>query len=170
MNTSPAGSNEAELLRLSISANHDAINTYVERIVGEIRVEVARAIREELTGATAPQAPKSSTLTATSPATGMQLSKEERFKAADLRTALLMGKIPDDAGLLIDVKTAASLLNVSPRTLYRLHSVGATPDPVRIGRLVRFRLAELLAWIEADCPPKKHWSYSPTAAQPKRRK
>jgi predicted DNA-binding transcriptional regulator AlpA len=102
---------------------------------------------------------------------GVSLDAQERLKAADLRTALLMGKIPEDAGLLIDTKMAARLLNVSARTLYRLHQLGATPDPVRIGgKIIRFRLAELLAWIEADCPPKKHWSYSPDSMQKKGRK
>ena len=106
----------------------------------------------------------------TTPKAGVSLSDQERLKAPDLRTALLIGKVPEDAGLLIDVKTTAKLLNVSSRTLYRLHDLGMTPSPVRLGRLVRFRLAELLAWIEADCPPKKHWSYSPDSPHTKRRR
>ena len=163
-------SKEAELLRLWISVNHQAIDAYVERIVGELRGAIVKSITEELAAVRASQSPEPFTAASKVPEAGVQLNEEERMKAADLRTALLLGKVPEDAGLLIDVKTAARLLNVSPRTLYLLNSILATSDPIRICRLVLFRLTELLAWIEADCPPKKHWSYSPNAPQTKRRK
>ncbi len=62
-----------------------------------------------------------------------------------------MGKIPEDSGLLIDAKTFAHLLSISTRTLSRLIDLKAVPMPVHLGRLVRWRLAEVLEWIEADC-------------------
>ena len=103
-------------------------------------------------------------------AKGSHVTSEDRGKAKDLRTALLIGKIPESAGLLVDVKTAASLLNVSPRTLFRLNDLQAIPEPVRFGRLVRWQLAEILEWLDAGCPSRKHWSASKSVSQkPSRR-
>jgi hypothetical protein len=47
---------------------------------------------------------------------GVELSPAELVKARDLRMALLLGKLPDDAGLLIDLITMAKLLDISRRT------------------------------------------------------
>lgn len=103
-------------------------------------------------------------------AKGSHITPGDRGKAKDLRTALLIGKIPESAGLLIDVKTAASLLNVSPRTLFRLNDLQAIPEPVRFGRLVRWQLTEILEWLDAGCPSRKHWSASKSVSQkPSRR-
>jgi hypothetical protein len=44
---------------------------------------------------------------------GTALTATDKLKEADLRLALLLGKIPEDAGLLIDVKTFARLLSIS---------------------------------------------------------
>ena len=67
---------------------------------------------------------------------GVELSPAEPVKARDLRIALLLGKLPDDAGLLIDFITMAKLLNVSRRTLERLVDERAVPPPIQLtGRL-----------------------------------
>lgn len=89
---------------------------------------------------------------------GTELKAKDKLKAADLRIALLLGKIPEDAGLLIDAKTFAQLLSISSRTLSRLIDLKAIPQPVNLGRLIRWRLSEVLEWIEADCPPQRNWS------------
>lgn len=91
---------------------------------------------------------------------GTELKAQDKLKAADLRMALLVGKIPEDAGLLIDAKTFARLLSISPRTLNRLIDLKAVPQPVNLGRLIRWRLAEVLEWIEADCPSQQSWGNS----------
>jgi len=92
--------------------------------------------------------------------TGVSVPQHERVKAIELRSALLLGKLPENAGLLIDTRTAAHLLNVSSRTLCRLLDIKAIPEPVRLGgRLIRWRVAELLEWIEAGCPSPKLWVY-----------
>lgn len=88
---------------------------------------------------------------------GTELKAKDKLKAADLRIALLMGKIPEDAGLLIDAKTFAQLLSISPRTLSRLIDLKAVPMPLHLGRLVRWPLADVLEWIEADCPSQQSW-------------
>ena len=68
--------------------------------------------------------------------------------------AVLLGKIPKDTGLLIDVKTTAKLLNVSERMVYRLADQKAAPSPVKLGALVRWRLAEIIEWVDGGCPSK----------------
>jgi predicted DNA-binding transcriptional regulator AlpA len=88
---------------------------------------------------------------------GTELKAQDKIKAADLRIALLMGKLPEDAGLLIDTKTFATLLSISSRTLSRLIDLNAVPQPVRLGRLIRWRLTEVLEWIDADCPSQPVW-------------
>lgn len=91
---------------------------------------------------------------------GVDLHEAERLKAADLRTAILLGRIPNDTGLLIDVKTTAKLLNVSERMVYRLADQRAAPTPIRLGTLVRWRLAEIIEWIDSGCPSKWKWPQS----------
>lgn len=101
---------------------------------------------------------------------GTELKQKDKFKAADLRMALLMGKIPEDSGLLIDAKTFAHLLSISSRTLSRLIDLKAVPMPVHLGRLVRWRLFEVLEWIEADCPPQKIGTSKSIGAVDRKRK
>jgi excisionase family DNA binding protein len=47
---------------------------------------------------------------------------------------------------------AARLLGIGERTLWRHSRSGAAPAPVMIGGTVRYRRAELLAWIADGCP------------------
>lgn len=101
---------------------------------------------------------------------GTELKTKDKLKAADLRMSLLMGKIPEDSGLLIDAKTFAHLLSISSRTLSRLIDLKAVPMPVHLGRLVRWRLADVLEWIEADCPPQKSWTSKRIGAVDRRKK
>jgi len=98
----------------------------------------------------------------------IEISENERMKASELRVALLLGKVPDTAGLLIDAKVMAELLNISSRTLYRLDDMQAIPQPVRLGRLIRWRLAEVLSWIDSGCPQRRCWTY-PVVETKKRR-
>jgi len=51
--------------------------------------------------------------------------------------------------LLLTAKQTAVLLGVSIRHLYKLHSGGRLPRPLRLGRAVRWRRDEIIAWIEA---------------------
>jgi predicted DNA-binding transcriptional regulator AlpA len=97
--------------------------------------------------------------TAAAATTGVILSEEAKLKAADLRIALLMRKIPDSSGLLVDAKTTAKLLNISRAHLYNLLSINAIPAPVHIGKTIRWRLAEILKWVEEGCPPCDRWVY-----------
>ena len=59
--------------------------------------------------------------------------------------------------LALSAADAAKLLNISERHLWSLKSRGRLPQPVRLGRSVRWRLDELRAWLEADCPDRQTW-------------
>jgi excisionase family DNA binding protein len=54
--------------------------------------------------------------------------------------------------LLISVDELATILNISPRTVWRLLSAGKLVRPLRIGGAVRWRYREIIDWIEAGCP------------------
>ncbi len=51
--------------------------------------------------------------------------------------------------LLVNRKAAARLLGLSVRTVWTLTNTGAIPV-VRIGRAVRYRPADLAAWVDAN--------------------
>jgi excisionase family DNA binding protein len=59
---------------------------------------------------------------------------------------------PNAPAGLIDVKAVASLLHCSERHVWRLADRGAMPAAVRLGALVRWDRAAILAWIADGCP------------------
>ena len=64
------------------------------------------------------------------------------------------------ATLALNAKQAAAMLNVSVRQLWRLNSTGQLPKPIRLGHCVRWRKAELEAFVEAGCPTREKWEGS----------
>ena len=60
--------------------------------------------------------------------------------------------IPEYSALL-SVEQVATMLQVSPRTVWRLLSSGELIEPVRIRGNTRWRRDELDAWINDGCPP-----------------
>lgn len=58
---------------------------------------------------------------------------------------------PDCTPMLVDARAAAARLAIGRRRLWALTACNAIPSR-RIGRSVRYALAELEAWIEAGCP------------------
>jgi predicted DNA-binding transcriptional regulator AlpA len=50
--------------------------------------------------------------------------------------------------LLIDVNTAATMLGISPRTVWRLVTKGELAEPVHIGRLARWQIIDILAFVD----------------------
>jgi len=67
--------------------------------------------------------------------------------------AELLAKPIRDHAALLDVRAVAALLNCSPRHVYRLADAGRLPAPVRLGGLVRWRRADLDAWLAGGCRP-----------------
>lgn len=77
--------------------------------------------------------------------------KEARLRAS--QNAIFGGRKPaEDQGLLIDSRQAAKLLKVSERTLFKMHTTGEMPPPIRIGVAKRWSLEALKKWVEAGCP------------------
>jgi predicted DNA-binding transcriptional regulator AlpA len=46
---------------------------------------------------------------------------------------------------------------MSPATWDRLVSAGKTPRPLRLGKVLVWRVNELAAWVEAGCPDRAEW-------------
>jgi len=63
-----------------------------------------------------------------------------------------------EGSLLINAAEVAALLSISKRTLWRLVSREALPPPLRLGGTVRWRRAEVEAWIAAGCPDADDFS------------
>lgn len=57
-----------------------------------------------------------------------------------------------DAPLLINAEQFARMLNISPRTLWRLLSAHKVIPPLRIGGSTRWRMDDVRRWIDAGCP------------------
>jgi len=77
------------------------------------------------------------------------------FKTKNVTDGRIVGPRPQAAvdAELLDVGAVATLLGgCSPRHVRRLADAGRMPRPVRLGSLVRWRRAELEAWIAAGCP------------------
>ncbi len=70
---------------------------------------------------------------------------------ADL-PVLLVPPLANSPATLLDVQQVASILNVSPRTVYRMSDAGTMPRPRHLGALVRWSRLEIEAWVKADCP------------------
>ncbi|MEK6798932.1 MAG: helix-turn-helix domain-containing protein [Planctomycetota bacterium] len=57
---------------------------------------------------------------------------------------------------LLNVRAVAALLgDCSTRHVYRLADAGQMPRSIKLGSLVRWRRAELEAWIRAGCPSEQ---------------
>ena len=70
----------------------------------------------------------------------------------------------DAAPLLIPDATAASMAGISRATWHRLRAAGKLPPSVQLGRAVRWRRAEIEAWIEGGCPDGRTWAAMQAAA------
>lgn len=59
--------------------------------------------------------------------------------------------------LAVDAAEAARLLGISLRHLRGLDASGRLPRPIRLGRAVRWSVAELREWLAAACPARDRW-------------
>ncbi len=78
-------------------------------------------------------------------------------RAEALDSALAAPSAAFDAPALLDARGVAALLSVSVRHVRRMETAGELPRPVRLGRAVRWRRAELLDWLAAGCPDRVTW-------------
>lgn len=59
--------------------------------------------------------------------------------------------VPQPEPDAIDVHAVARKASVSPATIWRLRAAGKMPAPIRIGHSIRWRRADIEAWIAAGC-------------------
>jgi excisionase family DNA binding protein len=62
-----------------------------------------------------------------------------------------------DARILANLAEMAKLLGISRAHAARLNAAGRLPRGVRLGRCVRWNVAELHAWTSAGCPARERW-------------
>lgn len=53
---------------------------------------------------------------------------------------------------LLTVEDVAALLQVSPRTVWRMRSSCQIPKPIKVGGGVRWRRQDIESWIAQGCP------------------
>ena len=61
------------------------------------------------------------------------------------------------ARLALTAEQVAQVMGISRSHVWRLHSSGHLPCPVRLGRAVRWDRKTLEAWLEAGGPPRDRW-------------
>lgn len=66
----------------------------------------------------------------------------------------------ENAIALLTDHAVARTLGVSRSFVHKLHAQGKLPAPVRLGRCLRWRAAEITAWLAAGCPSRSEWSWS----------
>ncbi|HVX12753.1 MAG TPA: helix-turn-helix domain-containing protein [Pirellulales bacterium] len=69
-----------------------------------------------------------------------------------MTATLTAGSPPaDPEPALGDVHAVATRLDCSTRHVRRLADAGLMPAPIRLGSLLRWRLADIDAWIQGGC-------------------
>ena len=58
---------------------------------------------------------------------------------------------------LLTVKDVSARLRISQRQVWKLHSSGRIPAPVRISRSVRWREADIAHWVDLGCPSRERF-------------
>jgi predicted DNA-binding transcriptional regulator AlpA len=67
--------------------------------------------------------------------------------------------------LLISGEVLAKMLSISKRQIWRLRSAGKLPKPIHIGGSLRWRKAEIVAWIAEGAPDLHRWEAIKVAAK-----
>lgn len=65
------------------------------------------------------------------------------------------GTLPANAtsAAMLDVRAVAAMLDCSTRHVRRLADGGRMPPPIKLGCLIRWRRADIDAWLAAGCRP-----------------
>jgi predicted DNA-binding transcriptional regulator AlpA len=59
--------------------------------------------------------------------------------------------------LLIDAVRLAELLTCSRRHVEQMDCTGKLPRPIRLGRLKKWRMSEVMDWLAAGAPARDQW-------------
>jgi predicted DNA-binding transcriptional regulator AlpA len=136
---------------------NEAILTLLCQKIGEvIRPIIAQEIQLAMGSVSPHKATAPSQPTSPDPiSSGLDLPLEERTKAATAKEDI-KAKSFERQGL-IDSKGLAQMFSIAPRTLWRLQSEKAIPEPIRLGKRVLWREVEILAWMDEGCPAGGKW-------------
>lgn len=63
-----------------------------------------------------------------------------------------VGRKSGAAPVMITARQLAVVLQVSTRQVWRMLSARRVPQPIRVGSVVRWRMAEIEQWIADGCP------------------
>ncbi len=58
---------------------------------------------------------------------------------------------------LLTVNGLAKELKISARQVWKMLSRGDLPSPIKLGRSVRWRAAEIAGWLDAGAPTRELW-------------
>ncbi|MBN2512717.1 MAG: helix-turn-helix domain-containing protein [Sedimentisphaerales bacterium] len=65
-----------------------------------------------------------------------------------------------DNPLLIDVNSVCKLLGISRATYFVQKAAGRIgPSEIRFGKKLLLRRAEVEAWVNCGCPPRRQWEW-----------
>lgn len=73
-------------------------------------------------------------------------SRTKKTERGDRITAVLL-KSPE----------VAKMLGISEQHLFRLNAAKKIPAPIKLGKSIRWRKAELINWISSGAPDLKQW-------------
>ena len=59
--------------------------------------------------------------------------------------------------LALTASEVASLLGVSRAHVWRLNAARKLPEPIRLGRAVRWSRSEIESWLAAGAPDRRDW-------------
>ena len=74
-----------------------------------------------------------------------------------VKSRLQPGTISGEPALAVDAERLARMLGVSLRHLRRLDASGKLPRPVKLGRSVRWPVAEIEDWLADGSPDRAAW-------------
>lgn len=67
---------------------------------------------------------------------------------------------------LFSPATLATFLGIAEQTIYNRHSIGGDlPESIKVGRLLRFRHDDVIAWLDKKKPTKKMETTNYTSAK-----
>jgi len=59
--------------------------------------------------------------------------------------------------IALSAEEVADALGISRAHVFKLHSGGRLPRPIRLGRAVRWPRKDLEEWLAAGAPPRDRW-------------
>lgn len=74
-----------------------------------------------------------------------------------IKTVVRTQNTDQTPALTANAGQVAKMLGVSVRQVWRLHTTGRLPRPVRLGNCVRWRRAEIEAFVATGCPTRETW-------------